>query len=115
MISATKAVAASSPMLPVVTAQTVATERGVGGRVRDEDAWRTRLKPLEVEREIQDDPTSSSLAPHRRSATNRSAFQDEMHKRRRLSHELVTNRTGQHQPRLKIGDSGLRAALAPGR
>ena len=34
-----------------------------------------------------------------------------MHKRRRLSHELATDRTGQHKPRLKIGDSGLRAAL----
>jgi acyl-CoA thioesterase FadM len=38
-------------------------------------------------------------------------FQHEMRKRRRLSHELATDRTGQHQPRLKIGDSGLRAAL----
>src|SRR5260370_4345721 len=31
--SATKAVAASSAMLPLVTAQTVAFERGVGGRI----------------------------------------------------------------------------------
>ena len=34
-----------------------------------------------------------------------------MHKRRRLSHELATDRAGQHQSHLKIGDSGLRAAL----
>ena len=34
-----------------------------------------------------------------------------MRKRRRLSHMLATDRTGQHQPRLKIGDSGLLAAL----
>ncbi len=33
MISATKAVAASSAMLPLVTAQIVALERGVGGRI----------------------------------------------------------------------------------
>ena len=38
-------------------------------------------------------------------------FQHEMRKRRRLSHELATDRTRQHQQRLKIGDSGLRAAL----
>jgi hypothetical protein len=38
-------------------------------------------------------------------------FQHEMRKRRPLSHELATDRTGQHQPRLKIGGSGLRAAL----
>jgi hypothetical protein len=34
-----------------------------------------------------------------------------MRKRRRLPHELATDRTGQHQPHLTIGDSGLRAAL----
>jgi hypothetical protein len=33
MSSATKVVAASSAMLPLVTAQTVASERGVGGRI----------------------------------------------------------------------------------
>jgi hypothetical protein len=38
-------------------------------------------------------------------------FQHEMHKRRRLSHELATDRTGQHQPRLTVGRSGLYAAL----
>jgi hypothetical protein len=37
--------------------------------------------------------------------------QHKMHERRRLSHELAPDRTGQHQPHLKIGDSGLRAVL----
>jgi len=38
MSGATKAVAARSAMLPLVTAQTVASERGVGGRI---SRWRT--------------------------------------------------------------------------
>jgi hypothetical protein len=33
MISATKVVAASSAMLPLVTAQIVGFERGIGGRI----------------------------------------------------------------------------------
>jgi len=36
-------------------------------------------------------------------------FQHEMHKRRRRSHELATDRTGQHERRLK--GTGLSAAL----
>ena len=37
MISATKVVAASSVMLPLVTAQIVGFERGIGGGFRDEE------------------------------------------------------------------------------
>src|SRR6478752_1652565 len=50
--SATKAVAASSAMLPVVTAQTVAFGRGFGGRISQRrNIVAGKLKPLDVERE----------------------------------------------------------------
>jgi hypothetical protein len=52
MTSATEAVAASSAMLPLVTAQTVAFERGSEGGSRDVEHLAARLKPLEVELEI---------------------------------------------------------------
>jgi hypothetical protein len=50
-----KAVAASSAMLPLVTAQTVAFERGWEDGCAIKNSWGVRLKPLEVESEIQDD------------------------------------------------------------
>ncbi len=42
----------SSAMIPLVTAQTVAFERGSEGGSRDVEHLAARLKPLEVEREI---------------------------------------------------------------
>jgi hypothetical protein len=46
---ATKAVGISSAMLPLVTAQTVASERGVGGRISRWKTYGAKLKPLEIE------------------------------------------------------------------
>ena len=43
MSSATKAVAASSAMLPLVTAQTVASERGSEDEFRDEEHFAARF------------------------------------------------------------------------
>ena len=56
MSGATKAVAANSAIFPIVTAQIVAFERGVGGWIsRLRTGWRVRLKPLEVESEYRGD------------------------------------------------------------
>ena len=46
MISAANAVAASSAMLSLVTAQTVGSERGVGRRISDEEHLGKPLGPL---------------------------------------------------------------------
>jgi hypothetical protein len=44
---------------PLVTAQTVAFERGSEDGCAIKNSWRVRLKPLEVESEIQDDCANS--------------------------------------------------------
>jgi hypothetical protein len=49
--SATKTVAASSAMLPPVTAQTVGFDRRFGGRISRGGHMAGKLKPLDVERE----------------------------------------------------------------
>jgi hypothetical protein len=46
--SATKVVAVSSALSPVVTARTVASERGVGGRISRSRTWCRKLEPLGV-------------------------------------------------------------------
>jgi hypothetical protein len=46
--SATKVVAVSSAMSPVVTARTVASERGVGGQISRSRTWCRKLEPLGV-------------------------------------------------------------------
>src|SRR5216684_6392353 len=72
--SVTKAVAASSAMLPLVTAQTVAFDRGFGGRISAmENTWPASSSPSTSNAKLGPEntltakvSTSSLLAPHRR-------------------------------------------------